>query len=165
MRTQMRTRIAAPDRSARAWMSSCLVLSVLAALILACWPSSDTMVPAVGNVLPPFSHSSPGPEPATDALTESQRVPAAIEPAVAEPPAPATNIGAGADLRVRVHDARGTPVHGMDVEVVVHAAPPHRALGATDVDGVWTTRLPTTGTTAVSTTIEIANGAAHRRAP
>lgn len=138
------------------------MLTVLAALILACWPRSDTMAPAVGNVLPPFSDSSPGPEAATDALTEPQRVPVAIEPAVAEPPAPATSIDAVADLHVRVHDARGTPVHGMDVEVVVHAANPHRALGATAIDGVWTTRLPMTGTTAVSTTIEIANGASRR---
>lgn len=149
-------------RSARAWIGCCLVLSVLAALTIAAWSSSDTMMPPVGTESPPLAHSSPGPEAVADALNEPERVPAAIEPAFAEPSAPATSSGAEADLRVRVHDARGAPVFGMSVEVVVHAATLHRALGATAVDGVWTTRLPMTGTTAVATTIEIANGASRR---
>lgn len=141
------------------------MLPVLAALILACWPRGDAMVPVVGDVEPPFSHPSPGPAAPTDGLTEPQRVSAAIEsPTVVESRAPAPITEALTDLRVRVHDARGTPVDGMDVAVLVHASPPHRALGATAVDGAWTTRLPMTGPTAVSTTIALANGASRRLA-
>ncbi|MCU0864930.1 MAG: carboxypeptidase-like regulatory domain-containing protein [Planctomycetes bacterium] len=138
------------------------MVPVLAALILACWPSGDTMAPVVVDVELSPSQESTGPEATTDGPTEPQRATAALEPTVAEHPEPTSIIDVVTDLRVLVHDARGTPVEGMDVAVVVHAAPPHRALGATAVDGVWTTRLQMTGTTAVSTTVALANGASRR---